>query len=178
MNENLALFLNTLATNNTILKQVGIFLASDLPFVLIGILCYFVYKSTKRVQEKHIHTFIFAIISGLIARYLFKWLIVLSHPVARPYIGMKEITLLISPITHQEFQSFPSGHALFFFAVSTALFFHHKKLGIFFFISSVLMGIGRVMVGVHYPLDILGGALIGITTSYGLSFIIKKYYTL
>ncbi len=178
MNEAISLYLNTLAANSIVWSHIAFFLAKDLSYVLIGVLIYFFFKSNKKNKKKHFHTVLFALFAGLFSRYILKGIIVTIYPVARPYIAHTQITLLIPPLLGEEFQSFPSGHALFFFAVSSALFFHHKKLGSFFFISSILIGLGRVMVGVHYPLDILCGAVIGIATSFALSFIIKKRYAL
>lgn len=62
--------------------------------------------------------------------------------------------------------SFPSRHMTFFFAISTALYFYNKRWGVVFLIAALLIGIARVIAGVHYPLDILGGAVIGVITSY------------
>ncbi len=72
----------------------------------------------------------------------------------------------------KESGSLPSGHTAFFFAVSTVIFFQNKKLGVFFFISSFLIGFFRVSAGIHWPLDIVLGALLGLIT--GLLFEIIK----
>ena len=58
--------------------------------------------------------------------------------------------------------SFPSGHATFFFALSAVVFLKNKKLGILFLIGSFLISIARVFIGLHWPSDILAGALIGV----------------
>ena len=58
--------------------------------------------------------------------------------------------------------SFPSGHSAFFFAMATAIYFFNKKWGIGFFAASIIIGLSRVIAGVHYPSDIFGGMVIGI----------------
>jgi undecaprenyl-diphosphatase len=58
--------------------------------------------------------------------------------------------------------SFPSAHATFFFALSIIVYKENKTSGIVFLILSSIMGMARVAAGVHYPFDILGGAIMGI----------------
>ena len=71
--------------------------------------------------------------------------------------------------------SFPSGHAAFYFALSMGVYLYNKKLGAAFFVVSVLMGIARIFAGVHWPADILGGALVGIVTALLVNFYARKY---
>jgi undecaprenyl-diphosphatase len=73
-----------------------------------------------------------------------------------------------------DFKSFPSGHAAIFFAIATAVYLYNKKLGIWFFVVAILMGMARIFVGVHWPSDILGGAVIGIISGIIVGKIFKK----
>jgi len=77
-------------------------------------------------------------------------------------MNLASVHKLISVSRAENFQSFPSGHAIFFFALSAVAYSFNKKLGIFFLICSIIMGIARIFVGVHWPSDILGGAVLGI----------------
>ena len=59
--------------------------------------------------------------------------------------------------------SFPSDHAALYFALATCIYFVSHRLGIFalcwaFFITSL----PRVYLGIHYPTDIIAGALLGV----------------
>jgi undecaprenyl-diphosphatase len=76
---------------------------------------------------------------------------------------------LIEPNISETLQSFPSGHALFYFALAFVIYTKSKKWGMWFFLGAFLMGLGRVASGVHFPIDILGGAVLGILTAYILS---------
>jgi len=62
--------------------------------------------------------------------------------------------------------SFPSSHAVNNFAAATYLSFFFKKYKKIFFITAVLIAISRVYLGLHYPSDIIAGALIGALLGY------------
>lgn len=70
--------------------------------------------------------------------------------------------------------SFPSDHATFAFAIAAMLWQVNRRLSIALLLLSVLMGFARVYVGAHYPLDILGGAILGIGVSAGLAWMQKR----
>jgi len=71
--------------------------------------------------------------------------------------------------------SMPSGHATFYFALATAVFFLNKKMGLYFGGAAILMGIARIFVGVHWPTDILAGAVIGIASAFLIKYAIPAY---
>lgn len=66
---------------------------------------------------------------------------------------------------HHSGSSFPSNHAANVFAAATALSGALPPLAPVFYISAALVAYSRIYVGVHFPLDVLGGALIGILIS-------------
>ncbi len=58
--------------------------------------------------------------------------------------------------------SFPSGHAVNVFAAATAIFFEHKRWGIFALVMAALVAFSRLYNCVHYPTDVLAGIVIGV----------------
>lgn len=65
--------------------------------------------------------------------------------------------------------SFPSNHAVIAFAAATALFFVRRSLGLLAGVAALPMAASRVWVGVHYPHDVLAGALVGILVAAPLT---------
>lgn len=65
--------------------------------------------------------------------------------------------------------SFPSGTAAVVFAAATVIWLHlGRRAGIFAMIAAALVSVSRVYVGVHFPGDIAGGALVGAAVGYGV----------
>lgn len=67
----------------------------------------------------------------------------------------------VVPLVSESGYAFPSGHATFFMALASSLWFYHKRLAVFFGISAVLIGVARISAGVHWQIDILGGLFLG-----------------
>lgn len=69
--------------------------------------------------------------------------------------------------------SFPSSHAATCFAVATAIFLFHKRLGIIAYIYAALVAFSRMYLYVHYPSDIVGGTALGIACGIGAVALVK-----
>jgi len=90
----------------------------------------------------------------------------------RPYEVIEGLTRIVS---EQSDYSFPSGHTAHSFAVGIVVFIMLPKcFGIPTLCLSVLMGLSRLYVGVHYPTDVLGGAIIGTIMALISVFIVGK----
>jgi undecaprenyl-diphosphatase len=62
--------------------------------------------------------------------------------------------------------SFPSGHSQAAFGAATAVSYYYRGWIIpAVFAGAILVGISRIYLGVHFPLDVVGGAVVGITCS-------------
>jgi undecaprenyl-diphosphatase len=67
--------------------------------------------------------------------------------------------------------SFPSGHAATSFAAATILSFARPRWAPAFYLLALAIGFSRVYVGVHYPLDIVGGAVLGLAVATALRWL-------
>ena len=77
----------------------------------------------------------------------------------RPYEVVEGLTSLLGPVGEW---SFPSGHASSGFAAAAAIYKSRpKRLGVPCIILAALLAWSRLYVGVHYPSDVIGGAIIG-----------------
>jgi len=83
----------------------------------------------------------------------------------RPFLRYAEPKVLV-PRPHDA--SFPSGHAATSFAAATVLSFAFPKAAPAFFVLAAAVAYARVYVGVHYPLDVIAGAVIGAAIGSGV----------
>lgn len=164
-------FINNFAEQSVILDKIGVFFAEYLPYLLIGFLLVFIFYSKTNKKENQIMVFV-AIISAFISRFIVKSAILLFYNRPRPFVALSDTHNLLQMNLSENFQSFPSGHAMFFFAIATGVYFYNKKLGIVLFICATLISLARIFVGVHWPSDIIGGAILGILTA----FLVQKLY--
>ena len=89
----------------------------------------------------------------------------------RPYDFAGNVDLLVDRLS--DF-SFPSGHTLCSFEGAFAVFIRNKKWGIAAIVFAFLIALSRLYLYVHYPSDVLVGALMGIAIAYLASFIVDK----
>lgn len=83
--------------------------------------------------------------------------------------------LSFSALISESGSSFPSGHAAFFFALAMTVFYYGRRLGWWFFSFALVVGFARIFAGVHWPLDILGGAGVGILSGFLVHKLLKPY---
>ena len=81
-----------------------------------------------------------------------------------PLVDPDPEPLVSLPVTH----SFPSGHATVSFACATTLALAVPRLQVPLYALAALIAFSRVYVGVHYPLDVLGGAVLGVGIAIAL----------
>lgn len=160
--------LNSAVGQSRFLDGLIVFLASYLAYLLPIILLALVFfaQYPRRTKWELLSV---AAISSIIARVGVTELIRYFYHRPRPFTALDTPSLFTDTAW-----SFPSGHATFFFAIATAVYLYNKKWGIAFFTATILLTVSRVIAGVHYPSDILGGAVIGIAVAYVTFYLVRR----
>ena len=88
----------------------------------------------------------------------------------RPCVALDNVHLLVNKTTSF---SFPSSHAVNFFALATYFGYFYRKYIWWFLLLATLVAYSRVYVGVHYPFDVLAGAIVGVACAFTIIYLWK-----
>ena len=121
----------------------------------IWIITAIVFLCFKKLRKTGIGIAIALILGVIIGNFFLKNIVARI----RPFDLVEGINLLIN--APKDF-SFPSGHTLSSISSATVIFMNNKKIGIYFLILAVLIAFSRLYLYVHFPSDVIGGAVLGI----------------
>lgn len=146
------IFLNSFLFKNGTIDFLVDFFANEFGYILFfATFVYFLF--VKKKLGKFIWIIFIVGLSWFLSLILKK---IFGSP--RPFFVVPEIRpLFVLGGT----DSFPSGHATVFGSLATAVYLEDPKLGYLFIFSALIIGLARIMAGVHYPHDILAGFAIG-----------------
>lgn len=169
MNESIVLFLNSFTGQTQWFDTLVIFFAEVLIVIMPIVLVYHFYTvDDKRDAIRDIFIVLFAAIFAWgiadFAKYYFAS--------DRPFVVLADVTALMDNHFNA---AFPSGHTAFTAALAVAVTYFHRKTGAVLIVLSLLIGISRIIAGVHWPIDILGGFFLGTTISVTLLIAYEKY---
>lgn len=168
MNEKLFGILWGFAHKSGLLDSGIIFFAKYLTyFLVIALLIWLFSKETR----KRIFIFAELSLSVILARGLITEWIRFAYYHPRPFEALG-----LQSLIPESGASFPSGHMTFFFSLGLVLWFYNRKFGSWFLGLSFVVGIARIMAGVHWPLDILGGIVVGILCAILVHKLFKPYW--
>ncbi|UNK21142.1 undecaprenyl-diphosphatase [Paenibacillus sp. N3/727] len=93
------------------------------------------------------------------------------HSNYQPFVELTDVNKLI----HKEKDnSFPSDHTILFFSYCFSFWLFKRGWSILWVLLAVLVGVSRIWVGVHYPLDVLTGILISLAATTLIYLIFPK----
>jgi len=97
----------------------------------------------------------------------------------RPYVADEGLKHLLAWGEMTSDASFPSGHTTASVGAAVTLFLNHKKWGIAALVLAVFVSLSRLFLVVHYPTDVLAGAVVGscfaLLSHYLIGLLWKKY---
>jgi len=161
-------FFHNLLGVSGIFDVLFVFLAKYLAYIVCVAVAIFLLLH-KNIKEKF-YMFFFIALSLIFSRGILTEIIRYFYLKPRPFESLG-----FTPLLEESSHSFPSGHAAFFFALAFALWLFNKKWGKWVFVFAVVNGVARVIAGVHWPLDIVGGCVIGGISVYLVYVLLNKY---
>jgi undecaprenyl-diphosphatase len=88
------------------------------------------------------------------------------RPLHNPLLHLK-IAFTMSPEEFEGWSSFPSDHAVLFSALAAGLYLVSRRLGLWMYLyTAIFILLPRVYLGIHYPSDIVVGALLGLAAAF------------
>lgn len=169
-------FINGYAGQSVLLDKIFLFITNPLIFIMLGVTATWIifirplYKKDPIERLSALRDALFFVIS-----MAFVWFIVamIKSVVAfpRPYQYLHGVKTLL---VYGDFDSFPSLHAAFSFALAFLVLKRHRTWGIVLFAMATLVGLSRVFVGVHFPIDIIVGAFLGVLIPWCLYTLIRR----
>ncbi len=144
-----------------ILDALIIFCAKYLGYFLILGAAIFIYR--EKDWHKRFYYFALTALTIIVSRGILTETIRFLYFRARPFAAMG-----FQPLVNHSAAaaSFPSGHAAFYFALALVMISIDKKRGWFYLAGAALIGLARVAAGVHWPSDILAGAITGLVSFF------------
>ncbi|MCX6756516.1 MAG: phosphatase PAP2 family protein [Candidatus Nomurabacteria bacterium] len=153
-------------SHNSYIADFAMFLSYVYIYLIIIILIIwslFFVKKNKKVFDFSLIAF-----SGVLSWFAAHFLKI-TMMIPRPYL-----TENIVPLFRDSGYSFPSEHAAVCASLALSGYFMHKHLGYALMFFALLIGLSRIVIGVHYPIDVVAGYCVGVLfTSLVFKFLKK-----
>ncbi|QIZ10579.1 undecaprenyl-diphosphatase [Priestia megaterium] len=159
--------INHLAVSERFLNPLMIFLAEKADYLFFaGIIFYWFYRKSsqnrKMVVEAILAACVALSINGEIGHFFYR---------NRPFVTHHVNWL----IPHVKNASFPSDHATAAFVIATAIWNWKRRDGWLWLVLAAGIALSRVWTGVHYPLDVAAGMLIGASVAFAIHFLLLRF---
>lgn len=169
-NVNLFFFIYNLSHHFQFLNSLMIFITQYVVYLAVLLMVVLVIKG--KTQERK--AVLLAILALPIAILLIK-VIHIFYIEPRPFVSFHFLPLA----DNTPDASFPSRHATIMAVIAFAYTFFKSKWSALFLLLMIAVGISRIYVGVHYPLDVIGGFLVGIIAlviAFSISKVLAKIF--
>ena len=161
MEVNLAIFqwLHNFAHMNSVVDALIRFSADPLGIILVVLVAWYLLR-----HQTHVH--------GLWELSAFFGIAFLSAGIAYtikeffPTLRPTDFLFPLNPLVTAPGGAFPSMHTAFYTALGGAMIVAHPRSGLSVILLALVIGTARVMAGVHWPFDILFGAILGVSLGW------------
>lgn len=148
------------------MNSLIIFSAKYLFLLSLFLFAWYFFMSSRELRRKIMNFGVFLLplsyLLGLLSRSLYE------NP--RPFV-LENFEPLIS---HAADNGFPSDHTLLLASLAVLITFFHRKLGVTLWVITILVGVSRVMAGVHHLTDILGSIAIALISAGLVYFVLDR----
>lgn len=157
-NVDLFRWINDFGKTYDFINPVSVFVAEYTAYILLMVVILFWFT---RIRENRV-MIMSAGIAFILAEVVGK-LCGLFYFNAQPFAELSNVTKLIEKSVGN---SFPSDHTILFFTFCFSFFLFHKRFRYLWMLLACMVAISRILVGVHYPLDVFVGACIGMLMAF------------
>ncbi len=127
-------------------------LGSEVAEAVIAAMIYFLSKPNRKLAV--------GIVTAIVVSNIMVFVLDSVYFRPRPYQVLGNAYL---PVGRDESSSFPSGHSTRAFAIASVFTVLKGRKYAAVFVIAGGIALSRILVGVHFPFDIMGGAFLGIT---------------
>ena len=171
LDETLFLWINGLAGNVAFVDEFFKGIANDYFFIvsacLILLALWFGTRGTGRREINQLGVIGASAGLGIAQAFVSLTNLILTRP--RPFSELPTNLLFYQPTD----SSFPANSAAVIFAIAVAIFLVNRRAGAVLLGLAILHSFSRIYVGIHYPLDVLGGAAMGAVAALLIFGLIK-----
>ncbi|WP_409175434.1 undecaprenyl-diphosphatase [Brevibacillus fortis] len=158
--------INDLGKEYPALNPVAFYVAEYTVFILA--LSALVYWFTRKHENRIMvvcatFTFVLAELFGKVAGSF--------HANNQPFAELADVNQLVQKAVDN---SFPSDHTILFFSFCMTYWLFRKTTGPLWMLLAAFVGLSRILVGVHYPADVIVGALISIGSALAVFMIVPR----
>lgn len=153
--------INSLAGKSAVLDWIARVGADDhiIPIVLTLLVILLVLIAKNRREREDAFTCLICALLAVAVSMAILFILNGAFFRPRPFTTYPSVHLLFY---HNTDSAFPSNAATLAFVLAFSAFFYNRKIGAAMLGLATFLGFSRIMVGIHYPLDIVGGALLGL----------------